>query len=244
MRCLVTGAAGFIGSNLVDELIAQGHDVVGIDNFSTGNKKNLKNFQKKIRFKKIDIRDFSKLKNSKLSKNIDWVFHLAGLADIVPSIQKPMEYMDTNVKGTLNILELFRNKKIKKFIYAASASCYGIPSKFPTNENSRIDPKYPYALSKYLGEQLVMHWAKIYKMPNLSIRFFNVYGPRSRTSGAYGAMFGVFLSQMINNYPLTIVGNGKQSRDFIYVADLVKGLIKAATSKHVNKIYNLGIFWT
>lgn len=240
MKCIVTGAAGFIGSHLVDQLVKEGHKVYAIDNFTTGSKKNLSLSVKKIKIKKMDIRNLSKLKKSNFFKNVNWVFHLAGLADIVPSINKPSEYFDSNVKGTLNILEVSKNKNLKKFIYAASASCYGIPKKFPTSENSIIDTKYPYALTKHLGEQLVMHWANVYKMPNLSIRFFNVYGPRSRTTGAYGAVFGVFLSQMINNHPLTIVGDGKQTRDFVYVSDVVSGLIKAAKSKHKKKIYNLG----
>lgn len=240
MKCLVTGAAGFIGSNLVDELLKQGHEVIGIDNFSTGNRKNLKQSLHRIKLKKIDIRNYDKLKKNNFGNKIDWVFHLAGLADIVPSIQKPVEYIDTNVKGTLNILELFRKKKIKKFIYAASASCYGTPKKFPIKEDQKIDPKYPYALSKFLGEEIVMHWAKVYKMPNISLRFFNVYGPRSRTSGAYGAALGVFLAQKIHNIPLTIVGNGKQTRDFIFIKDVIQAMIKLAKSKNRGKIYNLG----
>ena len=239
MKCLVTGAAGFIGSNLVDELVAQGHKVLAIDNFATGNKKNLQKSINKIYFKKIDITDIKKLKKANLNKNIDWVFHLAGLADIVPSIQKPTNYIDTNVNGTLNILELFRNKKIKKFIYAASASCYGVPKKFPTTEKDKIDPQHPYALSKFLGEELVMHWGKVYNMPNISLRFFNVYGPRSRTTGAYGAALGVFLAQKLNNKPLTIVGSGNQTRDFIFIKDLIDAMIKAAKSKKSNSIFNL-----
>jgi len=240
MKCIVTGAAGFIGSHLVDRLVQDGHQVYAIDNFSTGSRKNLKKSLKKIKIKNIDIKNLEKLKKISFFQKANWIFHLAGLADIVPSINKPIDYFDSNVKGTLNILEVSKKKNLKKFIYAASASCYGVPKKFPTDEESNADTKYPYALSKYLGEQLVMHWAKVYKMPNLSIRFFNVYGPRSRTTGAYGAMFGVFLSQKINNHPLTIVGNGKQTRDFIYISDLIDGLIKAAKSKHANKIYNLG----
>ena len=240
MKCIVTGAAGFIGSHLVDRLVQDGHQVYAIDNFSTGSRKNLKKSLKKIKIKNIDITNLEKLKKISFFQKANWIFHLAGLADIVPSINKPIDYFDSNVKGTLNILEVSKKKNLKKFIYAASASCYGVPKKFPTDEESNADTKYPYALSKYLGEQLVMHWAKVYKMPNLSIRFFNVYGPRSRTTGAYGAMFGVFLSQKINNHPLTIVGNGKQTRDFIYISDLIDGLIKAAKSKHANKIYNLG----
>jgi len=240
MRCLVTGAAGFIGSNLVDKLVALGHKVVAVDNLETGKKSNLKKSINKIIFKRIDIKKINEKKNKKLFNKIDWVFHLAGLADIVPSIKNPKDYYETNVTGTLNMLELSKRIKIKKFIYAASASCYGIPKKFPTKEDDMKDPKYPYALTKLIGEQLVLHWANVYKMPNLSLRFFNVYGPRSRTSGAYGAVFGVFLAQKINNAPLTIVGNGKQTRDFIFIDDLINALINAAKSKQKNKSYNIG----
>lgn len=237
-KCIVTGGAGFIGSNLTERLVRLGCKVTVIDNLSTGRKSNLNNVIKRIKFVKADI---SKIKNldDKIFKNVDWVFHIAGIADIVPSIENPAKYFNSNVTGTLNILEKSRNNNIKKFIYAASASCYGIPDYYPTNENSEIKVEYPYALSKYLGEQLVMHWAKIYNMPNISLRFFNVYGPKSRTTGAYGAMFGVFLAQKLNNQPLTIVGSGRQTRDFIHVYDLVDAIIKIAEKSKVNKIFNV-----
>jgi len=176
----------------------------------------------------------------KYFKKVDWVFHLAGLADIVPSIENPKKYFDANVVGTLNVLEASKKAKVKKFIYAASASCYGIPKKYPTNENSKIDPQYPYATTKNIGEQLVLHWNKVYKMSNISLRFFNAYGPKSRTTGAYGAVFGVFLAQKLANKPLTIVGSGNQTRDFIHVDDLVRAIIKAAQSKKVGEVYNVG----
>jgi len=237
-KCIVTGGAGFIGSNLTERLVRLGCKVIVIDNLSTGRKSNLNNVIKKIKFVKADI---SKIKNldDKIFKNVDWVFHIAGIADIVPSIENPAKYYNSNVTGTLNILEKSRNNNVKKFIYAASASCYGIPDYYPTNENSEIKVEYPYALSKYLGEQLVMHWAKIYNMPNISLRFFNVYGPKSRTTGAYGAMFGVFLAQKLNNQPLTIVGSGRQTRDFIHVYDLVDAIIKIAEKSKVNKTFNV-----
>ena len=236
MKIIVTGGAGFIGSNLVDQLVIKGHRVTVIDNFVTGSIKNLRKSLDKIKLVKKSILD----KNiTKYFKNIDCVFHLAGLADIVPSINNPSKYFDYNVNGTLHVLECMKVNNVKKIIYSASASCYGIPKKFPTSENSEIDTKYPYALTKYLGEKLVMHWGKIYKFESISARFFNVYGPRSRTSGAYGAVFGVFLAQKINNKPLTVVGNGKQTRDFIYVSDLVAALIKILNSSKKNKIYNI-----
>jgi UDP-glucose 4-epimerase len=239
MKCLITGGAGFIGSNLVDQLIKLNHQVIVIDNLSTGQKSNLDHLIKKIEFVNEDISK-DKKNIEKFFQDVDWVFHLAGLADIVPSITNPDNYFRANVQGTINVLEASRNAKIKKFVYAASASCYGIPTDYPTNENCKIDTQYPYALTKNLGEQIVMHWAKIYKMPNVSLRFFNVYGPRSRTTGAYGAVFGVFLAQKLANKPLTIVGDGKQTRDFIHVFDLVDAIIKAAEKANGSDIFNLG----
>jgi UDP-glucose 4-epimerase len=239
IKSLVTGGAGFIGSNLVDELVKRKHKVIILDNFITGRLSNLSHHSKKnIKILKVDI---SKNKNlDKYFKSVDYVFHLAGLADIVPSIENPNKYFKTNVVGTLNVVEAAKKAKIKKFIYAASASCYGIPDKFPIKENAKKDTLYPYAFTKWQAEELIMHWAKIYNFPAISIRFFNAYGPRSRTSGAYGAVFGVFLAQKLSNKPLTIVGNGNQTRDFVHVHDLVSGIIKAALSKKVNKIYNIG----
>lgn len=236
-KCLITGGAGFIGSNLADYLVHNGYDVKIIDNFSTGTLHNLKNLTNKIELKKIDITNLKKLTNE--FKGIDVVYHLAGLADIVPSIDNPVKYYETNVTGTLNVLQAARKYKINKLIYAASASCYGIPKKFPTNEKSPIDINYPYALTKFLGEQLVLNWAKVYKMNNVSIRFFNVYGPRSRTTGAYGAVFGVFLAQRLSKNPLTIVGDGKQTRDFIHVFDLVNAIEKASRLGKKGTVYNL-----
>ena len=130
--------------------------------------------------------------------------------------------------------------KVKKLIYTASSSCYGIPKKYPTNENEKIDTQYPYALTKYLGEQICLHWGKLFGIDVISLRLFNVYGTRSRTSGTYGAMFGVFLTQKLNNKPLTVVGSGKQTRDFTYVTDVVSALISAAKSNLKNTILNVG----
>tara|TARA_B100001057_G_C22836271_1_gene945318 strand:+ start:1547 stop:2527 length:981 start_codon:yes stop_codon:yes gene_type:complete len=239
MKVLITGGAGFIGSNLSEKLVKLGYKVTVIDNLSTGRLNNLKKIKNKIKFINYDIsKDSKRFRN--FFKNVKWVFHLAGLADIVPSIKEPKKYFKANVEGTLNVVNAARDKKVKKLIYAASASCYGIPKKFPTNEKAKIDTKYPYALTKFLGEKLVIDWFKIYKANNLSLRFFNVYGPNSRTTGAYGAVFGVFLAQKLFNKPLTIVGNGRQTRDFVHVYDLVKGLIKAAKKGKPGKIYNIG----
>jgi UDP-glucose 4-epimerase len=235
---LVTGGAGFIGSNLVDKLIKVGHKVIVLDNFCTGRRSNLSQHNKK--FLKIINVDITSAKVEKYFRKVDFVFHLAGLADIVPSIENPEKYFEVNVTGTLRVLEAAKKNKVKKFIYAASASCYGIPKKVPTKETSEIKTMYPYALTKFQGEQLVMQWFKNYKLPTISLRFFNAYGLRSRTSGAYGAVFGVFLAQRISDRPLTVVGSGNQTRDFIHVSDLVNVILKAAKSPQKGKIYNVG----
>ena len=241
MKILVTGGAGFIGSNLVDELVKQKHQVIVLDNLSTGQKKNLNKCFGKIRFINIDISsEKNTLKLEKELKGVDIVFHLAGLADIVPSIENPNSYLKVNVTGTLNILNAAKKNNIKKFIYAASASCYGANPKYPTDEKNIIKTEYPYALSKNLGEQLVLHWEKVYKLNVTSFRFFNVYGPRSRTTGAYGAVFGVFLAQKINEKPLTIVGDGRQTRDFIHVYDVVRALVLSIKKGKSGHVYNLG----
>jgi UDP-glucose 4-epimerase len=171
---------------------------------------------------------------------VDWVFHLAALADIVPSIQRPLAYHRANVEGTVAVLEAARAAAVKKLIYAASSSCYGIPGEFPTPETVPIRPMYPYALTKYLGEQYVLHWNAVYKLPCVSLRLFNVYGPRSRTSGAYGAVFGVFLAQKLAGKPFTVVGDGTQTRDFTFVTDVVDSFVRAAESDLRGEVLNVG----
>ena len=240
MKSLVTGGAGFIGSHLVDRLLDEGHEVVVLDNLSTGRVENLAHLkgESRWRFYQADVAEWDKLQT--YTEGADWVFHLAGLADIVPSIQKPVPYYRANVDGTVNVLEASRRNNVKRFIYAASSSCYGIPDIFPTPETADIRPQYPYALTKYLGEQCVLHWGKIYKMPVLSLRLFNVYGPRSRTSGAYGAVFGVFLAQKLHDQPFTVVGDGTQTRDFTYVSDVVEAMVMAAKSDVQGEAMNVG----
>ena len=177
--------------------------------------------------------------NEKIFNDVEYVFHFAGKGDIVPSIEKPLSYMETNILGTTRVLENCRNKKISKFVYAASSSCYGL-AKTPTKENHKISTQYPYALSKYVGEQTCMHWSKVYSIPVISIRIFNAYGLRVKTTGVYGAAFGVFLKQKLKNKPYTVVGDGKQKRDFLHVKDVANAFYMAAVSKYKNRIYNLG----
>jgi UDP-glucose 4-epimerase len=239
MKTLVTGGGGFIGSHLCERLISLGHDLVILDNFSIGRIENLKNIKSKCNIYNTDIRDYEKIK--KFFKNIDNVYHLAALADIVPSIEKPSEYFSTNVIGTFNVLQSSVLNKVKRFIYSASSSCYGIPEKFPTSEESLIQPQYPYALTKRLGEELVLHYSNIYNLNATSLRFFNVYGPRARTTGTYGAVFGVFLAQKLAKKPFTVVGNGNQTRDFTYVSDVVDALIEVLDYQNLkSEILNVG----
>ena len=240
IKTLVTGGAGFIGSHLVDKLLSKGYQVIVIDNFSTGRPENLKQHEDNPNFSLIqeDIVNLDSI--MEYFKGIDWVFHLAALADIVPSIQRPYDYFRSNVDGTFSVLEASRKMNVKRFIYAASSSCYGIPDTYPTPETAEIRTEYPYSLTKYLGEQLVLHWGKVYKLPVVSLRFFNVYGPRARTSGAYGAVFGVFLAQKLYGKPFTVVGDGTQTRDFIYVTDVVDACIMAAESNLTCEVMNVG----
>lgn len=240
MKCLVTGGAGFIGSHLVELLINQGHEVIALDNLNSGRLKNLNAVEAnpKFSFFNADIRDKKALEPAFIS--VDWVFHLAGLADIVPSIEVPEQFFSTNVTGTLNVLECAKSHGVKRLVYAASSSSYGIPDAYPTDELSPIKPQYPYALTKYMGEELVLHWSKIYGLPGVSLRLFNVYGTRSRTTGAYGAVFGVFLAQKLKQKPLTVVGDGSQTRDFTYVTDVARAFYAAAQSDINGEAMNVG----
>jgi len=235
---VVTGGAGFIGSHLVEKLIDLGHRVIVIDDLSSGRMENLAHI--KNEYLHVIEKSILNIDTIELPCDLDYVFHLAGKADIVPSITQPEEYYNTNTTGTFKALQWALANNAKKFVYAASSSCYGIPEKYPTPETAQINPQYPYALTKRLGEELVMHWGQVYKLPVISLRLFNVYGLRSRTSGAYGAVMGVFLAQIANDKPVTVIGDGEQTRDFTHVKDVVDAFIKSAECKHVNEIFNVG----
>jgi UDP-glucose 4-epimerase len=237
---LVTGGAGFIGSHLVDRLIAEGRSVRVLDSFVVGRRANLRQHEghRGLEIVEGDVADPEAVRAA--TAGVERIFHLAARADIVPSIQEPEAYFRANVDGTFAVLEAARRNGVRRLVYAASSSCYGIPSAYPTPETAPPDPRYPYALTKFLGEQLVLHWAKVYGLPALSLRFFNVYGPRARTSGTYGAVFGVFLAQLLAGKPLTIVGDGEQTRDFTFVSDVVDALLVAAGSEKAGEVYNVG----
>lgn len=236
---VVTGGAGFIGSHMVDIFVNRGFSVRAIDSMVGGREENLAQHRNNpdVVLEQRDIRSY--LPDDVLFRGAKYVIHFAGIGDIVPSIEHPMDYMSTNVQGTVHMLECARHAGVQKFVYAASSSCYGL-AQTPTTEDHVIDTMYPYALSKYQGEQAALHWHQVYKLPVNSIRIFNAYGTRSRTSGAYGAVFGVFLRQKIANKPYTVVGDGTQSRDFLYVTDVARAFLAAAETERVGRIYNLG----
>ena len=239
-KTLVTGGAGFIGSHLTERLLYDGHSVRVIDNLASGKLENLDSVKNhpKLDIHVADVANHEGIKP--FFEDVDWVFHLAGIADVVPSIQEPLRYHQANVDGTVAVLEAARNAGVSRLVYAASSSCYGLPDEVPTPETADMRPMYPYALSKNLGEQCVMHWNRVYQLPCVSLRLFNVYGPRSRTSGSYGAVFGVFLAQKMAGKPFTIVGDGNQSRDFVFVTDVADAFVRAADSDVAGEALNIG----
>lgn len=236
---VVTGGAGFIGSHMVDLLVDRDFRVHVIDSLIGGRAANLARHRANPDVV-LDERDVRALaSNDKLFADAQLVFHFAGIGDIVPSIEQPTEYMSANVQGTVHVLEASRHAGVRKVVYAASSSCYGLAT-VPTREDHPLAPQYPYALSKYMGEQAAFHWSKVYGLPVNSIRIFNAYGTRSRTSGAYGAVFGVFLRQKLAGKPFTVVGDGTQKRDFLYVTDVARAFLAAAEMDKTGEIWNLG----
>ena len=236
---VVTGGAGFIGSHVVDLLLERGFAVRALDNLVGGRRENLAHHAGNADFA-LEERDVRSCRpDDALFRGARFVFHFAGIGDIVPSIERPLEYMSANVQGTVHALECARHAQVGKFVYAASSSCYGL-AEVPTREDHPIAPQYPYALSKYQGEQAAFHWHRVYRLPANSIRLFNAYGTRSRTSGAYGAVFGVFLRQKLAGKPFTVVGDGTQRRDFLYVTDVARAFLAAAETPHAGRYWNLG----
>lgn len=237
---VVTGGAGFIGGHLVEALLRQGRRVRVIDDFSTGRRSNLDacGDHPCLAVVEGDVADPDAV--APVLEGAERVFHLAALADIVPSIRQPEAYFRSNVDGTFTVCRLAHAAGVRRFVYTASSSCYGLPDLFPTPETAPFDPRYPYALTKLLGEQTALHWERVYGLPTVSLRLFNVYGPRARTGGTYGAVFGVFLAQLLAGKPLTVVGDGMQARDFTFVSDVVRAFLMAADGDRSGVAYNVG----
>ncbi len=237
---VVTGGAGFIGSHAVDALLARGFSVRVVDDLRGGRLANIEHVLdgSAVALHEVDICHLPP--DSGIFAGADLVLHFAGIGDIVPSVERPADYMETNLMGTVRVLEAARHAGVRRFVYAASSSCYGVNPAVPTDENSPIVTEYPYALSKFQGEQAAFHWARVYGLSVNAIRIFNAYGPRSRTSGAYGAVFGVFLKQKLAGKPFTVVGDGTQCRDFVFVTDVAEAFVLAGLTEHTGRIWNLG----
>jgi len=237
MRCLITGGAGFIGSNLVDALIERGDEVIVIDNLSAGKRENV---NPKAQFHQLDIRDLEKIKP--LFKGVDYVFHLAALTNIQFSIDNPAESHDVNLNGTINVLISAREAKVKRVIYSASSSAYGLQDKLPWEENMAPRVLSPYSVQKYVGELYCRSFNLIYGLETVSLRYFNVYGKRQRLEGAYAPVMGIFIRQRLAGEPMIIYGDGEQTRDFTSVVDVVRANILAMESKKVGKgeVINIG----
>ena len=237
MKALVTGGAGFIGSHLVDALVKKNFEVIVLDNLFTGKKEYV---NKKAKFVKADIRNFNRI--NKYFKNVDYVFHLAAQARIQPSIANPLDSNEANVNGTLNVLLVSRDARVKKVIFSGSSSVYGDQKKLPLKEDMIPRPKNPYALQKLFGEYYCKLFSRLYKLPTVTLRYFNVYGPRQPVDGAYATVIGIFLKQKKEGKELTIVPDGKQRRDFTHVYDVVNANILAAESERVSsgEVINIG----
>ncbi len=237
IKAIVTGGAGFIGSNLVDALLEKGWEVVVIDNLAGGKKENL---NPKAKLYTVDIKDLEAIKP--LFKGADYVFHLAALPRVQYSIEYPLETHDVNITGTLNVLEAARLAGVKKVVYSASSSAYGDPKELPTKEDAEPNPKSPYGLHKYVGEVYCKVWSEVYNLPTVSLRYFNVYGPKQDPAGAYALVIAKFLKLKQEGKPLTITGTGEQTRDFTHIRDVIRANILAAESKTVNKgeVINIG----
>jgi UDP-glucose 4-epimerase len=241
MKVVVTGGAGFIGSHLVERLLKDKKikSIVIIDYCKNGTR-NIKHLLTNKRIKLIKLNIINLKKNNINFKSVDCVFHLAALIDMSSSLKEPSIYYKANVVGTLNVLEAMRCHNVNKIVYAASASCYGITQKTSISETSKIQLNFPYAFTKYSGEQLIDHWSKVYGINYFSLRLFNVYQLKSTTNGSYNSVISIFLRQFLLKKPLTIFGDGNQTRDFINVKDVCQAFIKAFKSSKKNKIINIG----
>ena len=238
-KAIVTGGAGFVGSNLVDKLIDMGVTVSVIDDFSTGRMENTNNI---AYYWKRDISDIDIDELTSFMEGVDIVFHTAAKARVQPSIEDPLSFNKANVDSTLKILLAASRAGVKRVVYSASSSAYGNASRFPTPEEHLTNPLSPYGLQKYIGEQYCKVFSEVYGLDTVSLRYFNVYGERMLLEGAYCLVLGIFAKQMLEGKPLTINNDGNQRRDFTYVGDVVNANILAAQNydKFNGDVFNIG----
>ena len=237
-NCLVTGGAGFIGSNLCKELLARGHHVKVIDNLSTGKMINISPFIDKIEFINGDLRFIKDAKNA--CRDVDYIFHEAALPSVARSVENPIATNDSNISGTLNLLVAAKEAKVKRVVYAGSSSVYGNSPILPKNEDMKPEPLSPYAVSKLTGEYYCSVFSSLYGIETVTIRYFNVFGPNQDPSSQYSGVISIFITKLLQGKNPTILGDGRQSRDFTFVKNVVEGNILAATVPlAANKIINI-----
>lgn len=228
MKYLVTGGAGFIGSNLVKRLVKDGQSVRVLDNFSTGKRQNLSDVASKIEIIEGDIRDFNTVRET--AEAVDFIIHLAALVSVPLSIKDPIASHEVNVTGTLNVLESARQAGVKKVVIASSSAVYGDTKKLPIAERTELSPMSPYAVAKLTGEYYARIYWEMYKLPTVSLRFFNIYGPNQNPDGDYAAVIPKFIGVISDGRRPTVYGDGEQTRDFVYIDDAVQAILLAATN--------------
>ncbi|MBI3316943.1 MAG: SDR family oxidoreductase [Candidatus Omnitrophica bacterium] len=227
-HCLVTGGAGFIGSHIVEGLLRRGYSVRVLDNLSTGSSNNLSSWKGKIDFLKGDFRNEATLR--KALRDVQYVFHIGANRAVLRSVDNPLETNDVNVTGTLKLLLASRDAKVKRFIFSSSSSVYGFAKKYPSSEGDPVCPESPYAASKLMGEYYCRLFWRLFGLSTVSLRYFNVFGPRQNPESRYSAVIPIFIDRLLKSQPLQIHWDGKQSRDFSYVDNVVEGNLKALTA--------------
>jgi UDP-glucose 4-epimerase len=237
MRALVTGGAGFIGSHIAEELLRSGVSVRVLDNFSSGKRENLETFQGDLEIRAGDMRDAEAIKAA--TRDVELVFHLAAFISVPQSLLEPENCFAINVTGTATLLEAARQAGVRKVVLSSSAAVYGNTDKFPTDEQTPLMPLSPYALSKQVNELYARLYTQTFNLPVTALRYFNVYGPRQNPNSAYAAAISIFAQRLVNGEPITMYGDGKQSRDFIFVKDVVRANLQAAESDAAGEAFNI-----
>lgn len=237
MHILVTGGAGFIGSHLVEELLRRGDSVRVLDNFSTGRRENLQSFRGDLEIVEADLRDAARVKDA--VTGVDWVFHLAAFISVPQSMLDPETCFAVNVGGTVSLLEASRRAGVRKVVLASSTAVYGDTDTFPTTEETPLRPLSPYAVSKQVTELYTRLYTQTFNLPVIALRFFNVYGPRQRPDSPYAAAIPIFVDRLVTGQPIAIYGDGRQSRDFVYVKDVVHANLLAAETEAAGEAYNV-----
>ena len=240
MKYVVVGGAGFIGSHIVDKLVEQNHEVVIIDNLSTGK---MENVNPKASVEYIDISNVNECPNMvEIMSGADALFLLAAKARVQPSIENPVEYEINNTIGTLNVLKCASDAGVRRVVYSASSSAYGNTEKLPSKESDPVNPLSPYGAQKYYGEVMCKMFSEVYGLETVSLRYFNIYGERQNVGGAYAMVIGIFADQKLRGEIMTINGDGEQRRDFTYVGDVVNANILASKSEKVGngEVINIG----